>query len=58
MRHASLTTTERFYLRQQAHDIGDRLAERLGTPVPKSASKADVPRYTSAREELEGPAAD
>ena len=51
--HASVSTTEQYYLRENALDIADRLAKKLGTGVPNpsasedgKATRRDVPRYT------------
>ena len=34
MRHRSIRTIEKFYLQNDAKDLGSRLREKLGTPVP------------------------
>jgi len=39
MRHASITTTERYYLRHRAVDQAERIAKYLGTPDPQETKK-------------------
>ncbi|WP_145084751.1 tyrosine-type recombinase/integrase [Anatilimnocola aggregata] len=43
MRHASFTTTEQYYLRDRAHDQGERIAKYLGT-VAKAEEPAKAPK--------------